>query len=825
MRRPTVLPALFALLVPPFLAASPTPALAAWSHSPASGVNVSQVLEDQDNAVVCEDGSGGVIVAWSDTRDDAVSAHDIWAQRLDRAGRPQWGTGGVLVCAEANGQFPVDIVPDGAGGAIVVWTDQRAFATNATDIYASRLSASGARLWGTSGVAVSAVAGDQGATQQVAVAADGAGGVVVAWVDTRNAATSTDIYGQWLTAAGANRWTANGRAICTASGSQFQVSVAVRPGGDMVAAWMDQRNLATTGADIYAQKMSSTGTTRWAAQGVPACNATSDQTEPFVSFRLNGDVFVAFSDGRGGTNASDIYMSCLRALDGTHLFVTNGWAVCTAAQEQRRPRLVSDETGAVIVLWDDRRAFTSLGYDLFAQRYAYPNQASWAANGVVVCSEFGDQTLIDAIPDGVGGAIAVWYDARNGGTELFGQRVKADGTRAWPAGGVAIARNPSATPSSPHVARDGRGGAILTFDLSDPAFTFDTDVLAHRVDEWGVLGGEPVLTSVEDLPNDEGGLVRVSWLASPVDTDPAMREVTDYLVFRSATSSAVLAKRANEGLRGPSDLHRLAIGDVLERTIGGRAEYWEMVGTHPALHLPAYALSVPTPGDSVAGSNPWSAFLVMARDGTTRWWTSEPESGYSVDNLAPPTPSPFTGSFQGGSAYLSWGASGAADLAAYRIHRGASPSFEPSPANLVGTTTEQAWTDPAGIPAAYKLVAVDVHGNASAPATLVPDGVLDAPRAAAVRTGLRGVSPGPLVAGRAATIAFGLGRDGHVKLELFDVAGRRVVLLLDEPRPAGEHRVAWNGHDEGGTQLRGGVYLLRFESDRTLEHRRIVIVP
>lgn len=825
MRRPPTHLALLVLLALPFLAASPLPALAAWSHSPASGVNVSQVLEDQDNAVACEDGSGGVIIAWSDTRDVALSAHDIWAQRLDRAGRPQWGAGGVLVCTAANGQFPVDIVPDGAGGAIVVWTDQRDFATTATDLYASRLSASGARLWGASGVAVSAASGDQGATQQVAVAADGAGGVVVAWVDTRNASTSTDIYAQWLTPAGTNRWTANGRAICTASGSQFLVSIAVQPGGDMVAAWMDQRNSATTGNDIYAQRMTSTGSARWASQGVPACNATSDQTEPFVSFRLNGDVFVAFSDGRGGTNANDIYMSCLRSYDGTQLFGTNGWAVCTATQEQRRPRLVSDETGAVIVLWDDRRAFSSLGYDLFGQRYAYPNQASWAANGVVVISEFGDQNLIHAIPDGVGGAIAVWYDARNGGTEYFGQRLNADGTRAWPAGGVAIARNPSATPSSPHLTGDGRGGAILTFDIGDPALTLDTDVLANRVDEWGVLGGEPVLTSVKDLPNDEGGLVRVSWLASPVDTDPAMRAVTDYLVFRSATSSTASAKRASGGLRGAADLHRLAIGDVLERTIGVQTEYWELVGTHPALHLPAYSLGVPTPGDSIAGSNPWSAFMVMARDGSVRWWTSEPESGYSVDNLAPATPAPFTGSFQGGTTYLSWGASGAADLAAYRIHRGASPSFEPSPANLVGTTTERTWTDAAGIPAAYKLVAVDVHGNASAPATLVPDGVLDAPAAAVVRTGLRGVSPGPLVAGRAAHIAFGLAREGHVRLELFDVAGRRVTMLLDESRPAGEHRLAWNGRGEDGTRLRGGVFLLRFEADRTIEHRRVVIVP
>ncbi len=120
------------------------PAFAAWPHSPASGVNVTNWLKDQRNSVVCSDGAGGAFVAWSDQRAIADDS-DVFMQRLDQAGRPQWAAGGVQVCAKANGQFAIAVVSDMQGGAIIVWMDQRSFATTCADLYAGRVDVAGCR--------------------------------------------------------------------------------------------------------------------------------------------------------------------------------------------------------------------------------------------------------------------------------------------------------------------------------------------------------------------------------------------------------------------------------------------------------------------------------------------------------------------------------------------------------------------------------------------------------------------------------------------------------------------------------------------------------
>jgi hypothetical protein len=60
---------------------------------------------------------------------------------------------------------------------------------------------------------------------------------------------------------------------------------------------------------------------------------------------------------------------------------------------------------------------------------------------------------------------------------------------------------------------------------------------------------------------------------------------------------------------------------------------------------------------------------------------------------------------------------------------------------------------------------------------------------------------------RATTVHFRLPAAGPVRLDVFDLAGRRVAALLDGTRPAGEHAVAWEPD-----RLAAGVYYVRLEA-------------
>ena len=80
-----------------------------------------------------------------------VSYDDIFAQRVGPNGRVQWAENGIAVCFERHDQRYPQIASDGGRGAIVTWVDFRA---GSYDIYAQRVGAGGADRWTANGVAI-----------------------------------------------------------------------------------------------------------------------------------------------------------------------------------------------------------------------------------------------------------------------------------------------------------------------------------------------------------------------------------------------------------------------------------------------------------------------------------------------------------------------------------------------------------------------------------------------------------------------------------------------------------------------------------------------
>ena len=77
-------------------------------------------------------------------------------------------------------------------------------------------------------------------------------------------------------------------------------------------------------------------------------------------------------------------------------------------------------------------------------------------------------------------------------------------------------------------------------------------------------------------------------------------------------------------------------------------------------------------------------------------------------------------------------------------------------------------------------------------------------------------------------IRFRLTRPARVELAVFDAAGRQVAELLNAPRRAGEHQVAWNGTDGQGNALPSGVYFCRLKvagpSGNLVRTRKMVLL-
>jgi len=215
----------------------------------------------QDSPAIAADAAGGAIITWTDPRGGFT---DIYAQRVNSAGAAQWTADGVAVCAATNSQNDPQILADN-GGALLLWNDARDSGTTDVDIYAQRLNASGAPQWTANGIAVCTAVNQQVFARMTP---DGSGGAVAAWMDTRSGGLNYDMYAQRIKPAGTMQWPANGVALCTATNGQYNPTLASDGFGGAIVAWQDLRSGTTY--DIYANRITQSGAIPTAVGNTPA---------------------------------------------------------------------------------------------------------------------------------------------------------------------------------------------------------------------------------------------------------------------------------------------------------------------------------------------------------------------------------------------------------------------------------------------------------------------------------------------------------------------------------------------------------------------------
>jgi len=74
-------------------------------------------------------------------------------------------------------------------------------------------------------------------------------------------------------------------------------------------------------------------------------------------------------------------------------------------------------------------------------------------------------------------------------------------------------------------------------------------------------------------------------------------------------------------------------------------------------------------------------------------------------------------------------------------------------------------------------------------------------------------------------IAFELPHAAEVRLSIYDMAGRRVRVLIDsESYGGGRSEVDWNSQDDAGRTVSAGTYFCRMESGGFAATRRMTLV-
>ncbi|MBN1558731.1 T9SS type A sorting domain-containing protein [candidate division KSB1 bacterium] len=76
----------------------------------------------------------------------------------------------------------------------------------------------------------------------------------------------------------------------------------------------------------------------------------------------------------------------------------------------------------------------------------------------------------------------------------------------------------------------------------------------------------------------------------------------------------------------------------------------------------------------------------------------------------------------------------------------------------------------------------------------------------------------------ATTISFQLPSDDNVTLSIFDSNGRLIRQLVAQSLSTGQHRAAWDGTDESGAQVAGGIYFCRLTTSSSQDVRKMTLL-
>lgn len=489
-------PALSALPLALALLAA-TPAFAAWAPN---GIPLCVAPGSQGASSAVSDGAGGALVVFSDGQ--AFVQHVTFAGEIP----PGWAPNGNPLCVAPGTRVALRAASDGAGGAFVAWEDNR---TDASDIYAQHILASGVLdpAWGAAGIPIAV-----GPVVQyvVSIAPDGAGGCIIVWQDDRNAIgdPNLDIYAQRVNAAGVPLWNANGQVVTDAPGTQYLAKVAGDGVGGAYITWEDE---ATNVPRVYVHHLTAAGSAApgWPANGLALGNPgpIGAQYSPAIAADGVGGALIAWS----GSNNKVVFHSFVQRV-GAAGAIAPGWPaagaqLCNLLQTQDIPQVVSDRIGGAIVVWRDWRDISNplINYDVYAQRVNASGVPQWTTNGVPVCTAPGSQDISAAVGDDQGGVVVAWEDYRGGGGEsdIYALRLTPAGVRAagWDVDGTALCALPGFQ-TGPVLVSDGLSGAIVAWSDGRPAPRFQAnDIYAARTPDDIVVPVVASLVNATALPD------------------------------------------------------------------------------------------------------------------------------------------------------------------------------------------------------------------------------------------------------------------------------------------------------------------------------------
>jgi hypothetical protein len=327
----------------------------------------------------------------------------------------------------------------------------------------------------------------------------------------------------------------------------------------------------------------------------------------------------------------------------------------------------------------------------------------------------------------------------------------------------------------------------------DSLFVFEISVSDGELDATEqytlmVENFSPVITSVTDVPEDQGGWVYIGFVRSFYDTD----------TLRSSEMYGI---------------ERLDDGE------------WVSLHSIVAYGADSYITEARTLADSSENPDGMTSFRIIAAMDEGNF-ASVPDSGYSVDNIAPGVPEGLNALSGENEIVLTWSPNDDEDLQFYGIYKSTESGFDPDTmATYTYAIEDTVFMDTLvtmGITYYYRLSAFDYNGNESGYSAQTEVFLSIEEEVVPIEFALHQNFPNPF--NPVTTLRYDLPEQATVNIIIYDMLGRQVRTLVNITQDAGFKSVIWNATNDFGKQVSAGVYIYQIQAGEFVQTKKMVLL-
>jgi len=305
----------------------------------------------------------------------------------------------------------------------------------------------------------------------------------------------------------------------------------------------------------------------------------------------------------------------------------------------------------------------------------------------------------------------------------------------------------------------------------------------------GPINPIPTIVNIEDVPNDQGGRVYITFDRCYLDVNSHPHGIDMYTIQRFDPPN------------------------------------WVSLGSIAGLGESLYTYEATTLLDSLGQGNDSTTFRVIALNYVMNYtFYSDEYNGQSVDNIPPGVPEGLAVSFENSQALVSWLPNIDDDFQYFQIERSENIDFTESV--IVFETIDSYFTDydiGSNMEYFYRVRSVDDAENMS-DYSEIASAIALGTESELMPTEFALFQNYPNPFNPFTTIQFRVIEPVNVSLNIYDLSGKQIKTLVNSFKNSGKHQVVWDATNNLGQSVAAGMYIYTIQAGDFNQTRKMLLL-